>query len=566
MEIHANLKGVSTIVLILLILISALIGGIISYAFTIAYYTSIPEETTITITGIHIDPKNVRAFNVTVLNPSYSPKNANITRIAISLKNGTQLYDVIETNPSIKNGLKVGVGETVNIKCSKIKKDNANMTFGEFVSAFASEKMLVHVFAEGSPAANMEASLPYVKLEITADFNSRFSFKKFNVTITNSPQSQVNLTITDLVPGLIAFGEVTPDFRLNPVALSRNETVCFRFNNGSWHGYTQITLEVRTEQGYVFRKEIKMRTVNAVIQGVSFSENYTNHFNVTVYNFAESANHVNVKNIKCTLENGTQLTFDCGSAEIAPNNTKSFMLHWNWREYRGKNVTLVAYFTQDFATSEYRVTTPLPVIVKVLNIASAFDLKAKNYFNLTILNHASSLEPVNITRIVVKKTGEGLPVANGIINPGVNKTFRCNFNWTFFLNSYGRNLTITVYVKATQTLKEYAFDFSFVLPVAELNITAINQVAISGTGYLNLTVKNLDYSVWNLTLSKIVVKIQDLAEPLEYIFPRNHVKVNVGGEAVLLCPFDWQRYIGKNVTVTVITEELVSASMICTVS
>ncbi|MEM2281464.1 MAG: hypothetical protein QXZ68_05700 [Candidatus Bathyarchaeia archaeon] len=558
MGVYANARGLSTLVLILLIVISAIIGGIVSYAFTIAYYTSIPGETTLAIIGVHINPNNVRVFNVTLLNPSYSPGNAKITRIAVSVKNGTQLYDVIEMTPPIGAGLEIRSGETINITCSKIKKDNANMTFGEFASIFAGEKIHVHVFAEESSAANMEVRLPLVKLEIAADFNPRISFKRFNITITNSIQSQVNLTITDVVPGSIEFEGVHPDFRVNPKVLSIGETVCFQFN-GSWHGHTYVMIDVETEQGYVFHKEVKVGTVQAVIQSVSFNENNTNHFNVTVCNLAESANPVNVRNIKCVLENGTELTFDCASAEIAPNTTKLFTLNWNWKEYRGKNVTVVAYFTQDFNTQGYRASTPPPIIVRVLNAEGAFSLKYKEHFNLTVLNHAFSLEAVNITKIVAKKTGEILPVAGLVLDPGSNKTFSCNFAWTRFLYDYGRNLTLTLHTVAVQTLKEYTFDFSLTLPVAELNITPISHVTIGETGYLNLTIKNLEYSVWNLTLSKIVVKTQDSATPLEYILPKKHVKVNVGSEIVLLCPFDWQRYLGKSITLAVITEELVEA-------
>lgn len=559
MHIHAEVKGLSTIALILLIIVSAVIGGIVSYAFTIAYYAKIPEETTLAITGVYINKENVRAFNISVLNPSYSPKDAVISQIAINVKGETQLYDVVETEPSIEDGLVIPIGESLNITCLKVRKDNATITFGEFAGTFAGETILVHVFAEGSPAANMEATLPLVKLGIAAEFNSRFSFKKFNITLTNSPQSEVNLTITSLIPGVITVEDVYPDFRVNPVTLPRNESIRFQFN-GSWHGYTQIRLDVYTEQGYVFRKNFEMKTVYSVIQAVSFDENHTNHFNVTVYNLAESANSVNVKSVQCTLENGTKLTFECGSAEIAPNTTRKFTFSWNWREYRGKNVTVVAYFTQDFNTPDYKALTPPPIIVKVLNAASAFNLKDKEHFNITILNHVSSLEAVNITKIVVKKTGEVLQITSGVISPSYNKTFSCAFNWARFLKDYGRNLTLTVYAVTNQTLREHTFDFSFTLPVAELNITVINCAAMGETGYLNLTVKNLEYSLWNLTLSKIVITIQDLAGPVEYVLPKNHVKVIVGGETVLLCPFDWQKYLGKNITVTVVTEELVEAS------
>jgi len=561
MGLRNQVRGTSTIALILLVLISAIIGGIISYAFTIAYYTKIPKETTLAITNVYINPRDIRSFIIEVLNPSYSPSDTNVTRIALSLKNGTQLYDVVEANPSIKNGLRIRKGESVNITCSTIKKDNITITFGEFVSAFPGEAILLHVFAEGSPAANIETLLPYVKLEITADFNPRVSFKKFNITLTNSLRSEVDLTITDLVPGLIAFEEVNPDFKSTPVVLPRNATVCFQFYNGSWHGFTQIRLEIYTEQGYTFCKEITMETVYAAIQAVGFDENQTDKFNIKVYNFAESANSVNVKRIECVLENGIKLSFDCDSAEILPNATRVFTFDWNWRDYRGKSVTVVAYFTQDFATPEYRVQTPTPVILKVLNAANAFSLHDKEHFNITILNHASSIETVNITKIMVKETSEILSITDGIINPCDNKTFSCGFNWTKFLNNYGRDLTLTVYATGNKTLKEYAFNFSFTLPVAELNITAITHTSIDNTRYLNLTVRNLNHSVWNLTLSKVTIKVLDSAEALEYLLPKNHVILNVGGEAILLCPFDWQRYIGKNITVILVTEELVEASI-----
>lgn len=555
MGLHANVKGISTLALILLIIASAIIGGIISYAFTIAYYTEIPQETTITITGIHINPENIRSFNVTVLNPSYSPSDANVTEIALSLKNGTKLYRVIETNPSIENGLKVRRGETLNITCSKIRVDNANMTFGEFAAKFTGEKIMVHVFAQG-PAANMEAKLPYVNLKITTDFNPRVSFKRFNITLTNNPQSEVNLTITSIDPTGIPFEKVNPDFRLNPVQLPKNGTVCFQFN-GSWHGCTQFTLSIYTGQGYIFRREVKLETAHATIQSVIFDANYTDRFDVTVYNLAESANPVNVKEVRCTLENGTVLTFDCGSAIVMPNTTRLFTFSWNWRDYRGKNVTVVAYFTQDFKTTEYRVTTPPPVMLRA---EGTFNLRDKGRFNLTVLNHASSVETVNITKLVVKKTGEVLPIINGLVDPGSSRTFYCTFNWASFISSHGRNLTLTVYATTIQTRKEYTFDYSFTLPVAELNITAIAHTVAGGTGYLNITVSNLDHSVWNLTLSKVAVVVQGLSGPLEYTFPRNQVVVKVGGEAVLLLPFDWQRYVGKSLTVTVTTEELVEAS------
>lgn len=557
MRINANIKGLSTLTVVLIVIVSAIIGGIISYAFTIAYYAKIPEKTTIAVTGIYIDKENVQSFNVSILNPSYSPADATISRIAVSLKGETQLYDVTETKPSVANGLVVPVGTSLNVTCLKIRKDSSNITFGEFVSNFAGKTIIVHVFSSDSSTANIEATLPFVKLDIATDFNPKISFKKFNITLANALNSEVNLTVKDiLVPGVEISG-MDPDVRAQSKMIPRGESVCFRFN-GSWHGIVKITLSVYTEQGYIFRKEVEMETVNAAIQNVTFDEDHTDHFNVTISNFAESANDINVANIECTLENGTKLTLDCGSAVIMPSSTITFKFNWYWRTYRGQNITLVAYFSQEFQTS-FRTKTPQPIIIKVLNEGEAFNLKDKERFNITILNHEASLAAVNVTKIVVKGTGEVLPITNGVINHGDNKTFTCTYNWTNFLKHYGRNLTLTIYA-ANKTLGEYTLDFSFSLPVAELNITGIKPITIGETGYLNLTVKNLGYSLWDLTLSKIVITIQDLAEPLEYVLPKNHVTVNVGGETVLLCPFDWQRYLGKSITVAVVTEELVEAS------
>lgn len=559
MRINANIKGLSTLAVILIVIISAIIGGIISYAFTIAYYTKIPEETTVAITGVYLDKENVRSFNVSVLNPSYSPTDATISRIAVSLKGEAQLYDVVETKPSIENGLAIPRGVSLNITCLKIRTDSSNITFGEFVSTFAGKIFIVHVFSSDSSAANMEAALPFVKLDITTDFNSKISFKKFNITLTNHPNSEVNLTISDiLVPGVEIDG-MDPDIKTHPITISQNESICFRFN-GSWHKVVGFTLSISTEQGYVFRKEVETKTVHATIQKVVFNEERTDHFNITVFNFAESANYINVTRIECTLKNGTTLTpLDCGLVGVMPNSSITFKFNWNWRTYRGQKITVVAYFLQDFQTDSFEAETPQPIIVKVLNETETFDLKDKGHFNITILNHESSLGAVNITKIVVKRTGEVLPIANGVINNGNNKTFTCTYNWAGFLNRYGRNLTLTIYA-VNQTLGEYTFDFSFTLPVAELDVTVRDRIIMGETGYLNLTVKNLEYSLWNLTLSKIVVTVQGLAEPVEYVLPKNHVTVSVGGETVLLCPFDWQRYLGKSITVTVVTEELIEAS------
>ncbi|MEM2947485.1 MAG: hypothetical protein QXN96_04515, partial [Candidatus Bathyarchaeia archaeon] len=83
-----------------------------------------------------------------------------------------------------------------------------------------------------------------------------------------------------------------------------------------------------------------------------------------------------------------------------------------------------------------------------------------------------------------------------------------------------------------------------------------------GLKYLKVSVKNFDYSLWNLTLSKVVIAAQELAVQLEYVIPQNEALLNIGSEVVLLFPFNWQKYLNKNIIVTIISDEHVEASRV----
>lgn len=557
-----NKKGISTLIIIFLMVISALAGGIISYMFTIAPYINMPERTLVTITGVFIDEENARSFKIGVLNPSYSPTNATITRIALSLKGESQLYDVVETEPSIENGVIIQKGESLNITCSKVRRDDVNVTWGKFASEFAGETIIVHTFSSDSPAANMEATLPFVKLDITdTNFDPKVSFKKFAITIMNYGNSVVNLTINEIiVPGVTIEG-MSPEL---PYAITK-EPVTFMFN-GSWHGLRKTALTFFTEEGYVFSENIELVGVDTMIQNVIFNKDYTDHFNVTMNNFAESANYVNVTKISCTLENGTTIERNYPSVGIIPNSTETFRFDWNWKEYRGKEIGVTAYLLQEFETDRFTETTPSPIIVRILNEKEVFDLKDRIHFNVTLQNHQSSLGAINITKIVVKETGE---VINGTsadpqlpykLIPNQSKSFKCNI--TDWSERAGRNLTLTVHAITNETSEEYTFDFVFALPIAELNVTSVIYAVIGETQYLNITIENLGYSICNLTISKVTITLQNQTWQLEQTFPKDQIILKVGDNATLLCVFDWKKHQGESTTITVITNEGVEALQI----
>lgn len=262
MRVNADLKGLSTLMVILLIIIAAIIGGVISYAFTIAAYVKVPEGTTLVITGFYFDKENATSFKISVLNPSYSPTSATLHEIALSLKGENQLYYVTKTEPSINNGIVIPSGESINITCSEIMKDDVEISLGDFAGEFAGKAIIVHIFSPDSSASNIETILPFVKLNITAEFNPQISFERFNVTLANDLDSEANLTVKELTVSDIAVEVMTPDVNAQPVTVLRGESLLINFN-GSWYGVDKTTITVFTQQGYVFRKEVELPKVYA---------------------------------------------------------------------------------------------------------------------------------------------------------------------------------------------------------------------------------------------------------------------------------------------------------------
>ncbi len=561
MPIRDNMKAVSTLATILLIIISLIIGGLVSYMFTIAFYVEIPEETAVTVTGVYLERENARSFEINVLNPSYSPTDAMITRIAVGLENGTQLYNIVEADPSIENGIVVPIGESLNITCFKAQRDSANVSWGRLAGELAGQNITVNVFSPDSPASNMKASLPFVKLHIIDPiFIPRDSFSRFESTVLNNANSEINLTINGIiVAGVdLAADAVSPEL---PQPIANGSHIQFKFN-GSWHGLIDTSITVYTEEGYVFTREIELPQVSTSIEEALFNEDFTHYFTVAVANSGESADYVNVTKVACTLENGTTIERDYSSVGVKPNSTHTFVFDWEWRKYRDKEINLTAYFLQDLETDTFTAATPPQVILKVLNKDEVFNLNDKEHFNITLQNHPSSLEAVNITEIVVKETGEVLKGAKvdpelpyGPVDPGQAAPFYCDFNWTQHVDG---DLTLTVH-GLDKTLMNYTSEFVFDLPMAELNITDVTHTTIGGTRYLNITVRNLNYSISNVTISEATMTLPDLPK-LEWSYPKSQAIVKPGGTASLLCIFDWEEHLGEILTATVVTEEGVQTS------
>jgi len=258
MYVLANKKALSTITVILLIIMAAVAGGIISYAFTIAAYVKLPDKTTLVITGIYLDRENVTSLKISVLNPSYSPTEATIYGIALNIRGETELYYALETYPSIRYGIVVPIGESVNITCSYLKKGDSSISLGEFIGEFIGKTVIVHVLSSDSSASNIEAVLPNARINVTTSFNPQISLKNFSITLTNEESSEVDLTINAITFADIEIEEISPDVNSQPITVRRNSSL--RINLvGDWAGLNKTTVKIFTQQGYIFTREIELQ-------------------------------------------------------------------------------------------------------------------------------------------------------------------------------------------------------------------------------------------------------------------------------------------------------------------
>lgn len=240
MRLVQNALGISKFILILLLLISAIVGGVLSYMWTEGYYQSrgfqILEAATVTITNVAFDSQDPTFFDLTLLNPSISPSSANIAQIMVSTEDGV-LHDITTVTPPLP--VKLSISE------SKTLKGIWNWT------SYSDENVDILVFlAEGS-GATYQTTTPFVDLTIIdVVFNSTISVSHFNVTVQNSASSVTDFDvagITVTVDGTTE--EITVTNLELPYTLNPNSTVTFM---GSWNwtpsqGKT-VVVTVRTLQ------------------------------------------------------------------------------------------------------------------------------------------------------------------------------------------------------------------------------------------------------------------------------------------------------------------------------
>jgi hypothetical protein len=347
-----GIKGVSTLSLIILLLIAGTIGAVLSYLWTVGYYVDVglrvPEGvTTLTITNVAFPLENANHFNVTLLNPTYSRADANITGIALVVT--TNHTEVVPASSSPSTPYSLRRGEDITFKC--------NLNWGDY----AGQSITVLVFVEDGSGATKAYQTEFVKLEVIEfDYNTNTTISQFNMTVRN--RSNIPLDITKIRLGIeeipsedIFIGDQNITF---PYRIAGNETKVFSCQFPLWDpetnsGYLGSTnnIVVETMQGYrASRSETFSNPVVLIVSNVTYPQLNRTQFVLT--NDPQSPHYVNMSYVTISVGNETftvAQTNATGILEIGSNVTivcEDGRL--NWDSWKGQEITIRVYTTQGF--------------------------------------------------------------------------------------------------------------------------------------------------------------------------------------------------------------------------
>jgi len=530
-----NKKAVSTIILIILILCSVVFGAFLSYMWVMANFYLEPETVDLVITQVDFPVDHADYFYVTVMNPSHSSSGTNITEIYFTVEGDNKLYTVTSTYPE-ELPIHFEKGTSKTIRCDE--------NWGEF----AGKAIVVHVSATGGSGAAASAETKFVKLELETKVNATVSCKQFNITITNNEYSALNLTLTKIYINMMPIENVSrlPDDQnvTFPINLFKGTSVSLRclYN---WNTFKNPTIRVETSEGYYAEAStsaaasVLLLTTDAV-----FNETKTDELDITVFNSEDSSTPVDISSIDLTYSDGTKYYINGSLASpslphtLQRNSTVTFRCAWSWRDYWDKNASITVYTRQGYTSVPKMVKTPPEIALKIM---ANFNLTDTEHFLLNVTNMPYSLKNVTITQIKLNTnqtsfTPQTVPI-------GERKQFNCTFNWTAF-----RRNTVTVTVNASNVI---VFQ-NVTLPYMYLKIINANFTTTENGKNFNVTIKNIENSLQNTTITRIVVHFEN-----ETVFEVNGIEyiIEVGKNVTLTFSWDWSLCKNKEVTISVYTSE-----------
>ncbi len=354
-------RGISTISLLILLLASGIVGAVLSYLWTAGYYVElglhVPENTaSVAITNMTFVAENSAYFRVTVMNPTYSQGDAEITGIAL-VGTGIGFAAVNDTDPSIPYSLKRG--ESMTFRC--------DINWGDF----AGEEVNVTVFIRDGSGAASSYQTEFVKLEITdLAYNSSVTIERFNMTLRN--RSDIPLDVSRLIMGVdeIPQSEILVDDQsiTFPYRIPQNESRILVCNWKLWDSETGLgtlgttaKITAETSQGYrAVLWEAFSNPVSLALSNVTFPTTNTTQF--TLRNYPQSPHGVNLSQVTVTVGNQTyKVTAENTNATgfFLPKDSNITILcedsSFNWTTWKDQTITIRVYTTQGFLVKKDEV-------------------------------------------------------------------------------------------------------------------------------------------------------------------------------------------------------------------
>lgn len=344
------------ITLIVLLFSALIVGALLSYIWVMGYYIglgiNVPEVSSVVITDVSVSPRDPTYFNLSILNPSFSPSEAKILRISVLTSDGV-IHNVKNTYPPLQKGLTLQVGESKILRCYWNWAD------------YAGETVRVAIFLDQGSGATFQKALPFVNILITRVNLNPKRGNQLNLTIENSPSSVTYVNITGVT---VLIGERTEEAYVTdpqlPVSLYPGD-YCNLTCLWTWthHQDETITIIVNTQEGYTARSVKNIPTfVILRLTSISFNPIKPSKFNVTITNDQSSAIAVNLTGVYITFPNGTSI----GVVVLNPrlpyalhkNETVTLNCLWDWNDYRDQEISVTVITLERYKVSATSRTPP----------------------------------------------------------------------------------------------------------------------------------------------------------------------------------------------------------------
>ncbi|MCK4474695.1 hypothetical protein KAU30_02535, partial [Candidatus Bathyarchaeota archaeon] len=244
-------------------------------------YYNMPENTTLLIvTDATFPVNNSRYFNVTILNPSNSISDVNVTAIRLIMEENNETYEITDVEidgEPISFPYEIRRGTEQTFKCKRNWSD------------FAGKLVRIQPVTITASTKSYLYKVPTVKLIVDPSFDPSESVQYFMLTVKNTQESEINLTISEITLFEISISEnlTANGSKIElPQTLPPNAAITFQCNY-NWQGLRgqNVTLTVKTSEGYETKYTTnELRGAVLEIKEIKFNETDCTYFNVTIEN------------------------------------------------------------------------------------------------------------------------------------------------------------------------------------------------------------------------------------------------------------------------------------------